>query len=102
MTEAWKVETGDTAGHLFHPQVEGDDVLAAGGSRVVRIAVANGKTVWNTDTGVKLSAGAGAGQGLVLAGSGKGELLALDRASGAAALESGAVERGDRTVAGCR
>lgn len=80
---AWKVETGDAAGHLFHPQAEGDDVFAAGGSRVVRIAVANGQTVWNTDAGVKLSAGAGAGQGLVLAGSGKGDLLALDRASGA-------------------
>ncbi|MDP2109575.1 MAG: outer membrane protein assembly factor BamB [Thiobacillus sp.] len=80
---AWKVETGDTAGYLFHPQAEGDDVFAAGGSRVVRIAVANGRTVWSTDAGVKLSAGAGAGQGLVLAGSGKGDLLALDRASGA-------------------
>jgi len=80
--EAWKVETGDAAGHLFHPQAEGDDVFAAGGSRVVRIAVATGNTVWKTDAGVKLSAGAGVGQGLVLAGSGKGDLLALDRASG--------------------
>ena len=38
--------------------------------------------MWRTDTGVKLSAGAGRGQGLVLAGGGKGELLALDLASG--------------------
>jgi outer membrane protein assembly factor BamB len=83
LDQAWKVETGDTAGHLFHPQAEGDDVFAAGGSRVVRIAVANGQTVWQTEAGVKLSAGAGAGQSLVLAGSGKGDLLALDRTSGA-------------------
>lgn len=83
LDQAWKVETGDTAGHLFHPLAEGDDVFAAGGSRVVRIAVANGQTVWNTDAGVKLSAGAGVGQGLVLAGSGDGDLFALDRASGA-------------------
>jgi len=82
LTEAWKGETGDTDGNLFRPQAEGDDVFAAGGSRVVRIAVANGNTVWKTDTGEKLSAGAGAGQGLVLAGSSKGELLALDQASG--------------------
>ncbi|MHB1085708.1 MAG: outer membrane protein assembly factor BamB [Thiobacillus sp.] len=82
LTEAWKAETGDAGGYLFHLQVEGDDVLAAGGSRVVRIDVNTGKTVWNTDTGVKLSAGAGAGQGLVLAGSGRGELLALDAKSG--------------------
>lgn len=82
LSEAWKGETGDAAGHLFHPQAEGDDVFAAGGSRVVRIAVATGHTVWQTDAGVKLSAGAGVGQGLVLAGSGKGDLLALDMASG--------------------
>jgi outer membrane protein assembly factor BamB len=82
LTEAWKAETGDADGYLFHPQVEGDDVLAAGGSRVVRIAVQSGKTVWNIETGVKLSAGAGVGQGLVLAGSSRGELLALDLASG--------------------
>ena len=82
LTEAWKGDTGDANGHLFHPQAEGDDVLAAGGSRVVRIAVPTGNTVWKTEAGVKLSAGAGAGQGLVLAGGGKGELLALDLASG--------------------
>jgi len=82
LSEAWKGDTGDAAGHLFHPLAEGDDVFAAGGSRVVRIAVATGNTVWRTDTGVKLSAGAGASQGLVLAGGGKGELLALDLASG--------------------
>jgi outer membrane protein assembly factor BamB len=82
LTEAWKGDTGDTGNYLFHPLAEDDDVLAAGGSRVVRITVANGNTVWRTDTGVKLSAGAGAGQGLALAGGAKGELLALDLASG--------------------
>jgi len=82
LAEAWKADTGDASGHLFHPQAEGDDVLAAGGSRVVRIAVPTGNTVWKTEVGVRLSAGAGAGQGLVLAGGGKGELLALDLASG--------------------
>jgi outer membrane protein assembly factor BamB len=82
LAEAWKADTGDASGHLFHPQAEGDAVLAAGGSRVVRIAVATGNAVWKTEAGVKLSAGAGAGQGLVLAGGGKGELLALDLASG--------------------
>jgi outer membrane protein assembly factor BamB len=80
--EAWKADVGEAGSYLFRPQVEGDDVLAAGGSRVVRIAVSNGATVWRTDTGVKLSAGAGAGQGLALVGGGKGELLALDLASG--------------------
>jgi outer membrane protein assembly factor BamB len=82
LTEAWKGDTGDTAGHLFHPLAEADDVFAAGGSRVTRIAVSTGSTVWKTDTDVKLTAGAGVGPGLVLAGGGKGELLALDFASG--------------------
>lgn len=82
LVEAWKGDTGETAGHLFSPLAEGDDVFAAGGSRVARITVSNGKMTWKTDTGVKLSAGAGAGLGLVLAGGGKGELLALDPASG--------------------
>jgi len=80
--EAWKGETGATAGYLFRPQLEGNDVVAASGTRVARFAVATGTAVWKTDTGVKLSAGAGAGQGLVLAGGRKGELLALDLASG--------------------
>lgn len=84
LAEAWKVDTGDSAGHLFHPQADGDDVYAAGGSRVVRVGVANGKPVWQQDAGVKLSAGVGAGAGLVLAGGAKGELLALDPASGEA------------------
>lgn len=82
LAEAWKGDTGDAAGHLFRPLADGDDVFAAGGSQVVRIAVPTGATVWKTDTGVKLSAGVGAGQGLVMAGSGKGDLLALDQASG--------------------
>lgn len=82
LTEAWKGETGDAGSYLLRPQAEGEDVFAAGGSRVVRLAVPTGHTVWKTDTGVKLSAGAGAAQGLVLAGGGKGELLALDLASG--------------------
>jgi len=82
LTEAWKGETGNIAGHVFHPVAAGDDVFAAGGSQVVRMAVATGNTVWKTDAGVKLSAGAGVGQGLVLAGSGKGDLLALDQVSG--------------------
>jgi outer membrane protein assembly factor BamB len=82
LAEAWKGETGDDSGYLLHPQAEGDAVYAVGGNRVVRIAVSTGNIVWKTDTGVKLSAGAGVGQGLVLAGGGKGELLALDMAGG--------------------
>lgn len=82
LAEAWKAETGDAKGYLFHPQIEGDAVLAAGGERVVRIDVATGKPGWSVNTGLKLSAGAGAGLGLALAGSSQGELVALDLANG--------------------
>ncbi|MEW6591680.1 MAG: outer membrane protein assembly factor BamB, partial [Pseudomonadota bacterium] len=54
LTEAWKVETGDAAGYLFRPHAEGDDVFAAGGARVVRIAVPTGNVAWRSETGVKL------------------------------------------------
>lgn len=82
LAEAWKVKTEDADSYLFRPQAEGDAVVAAGGSVMVRIAVANGATEWRSDVGAKLSAGAGVGAGLALAGGGKGELLALDLASG--------------------
>ena len=82
LAEAWKSETGDMGGYLLRPELEGGDVLAAGGGRVVRIAVSSGNAIWKTDTGMKLSAGAGAGQGLVLAGGGKGEMLALNLDNG--------------------
>jgi outer membrane protein assembly factor BamB len=82
LVEAWKADTDDAEGYLFRPQAEGDAVVAAGGRRVARIAVANGATVWRSDVGVRLSTGAGAGQGVALVGGGKGELLALDLASG--------------------
>ncbi|OYW65414.1 MAG: outer membrane protein assembly factor BamB [Hydrogenophilales bacterium 16-64-46] len=82
LAEAWTVDTGETGASLFQPTLMGEDVVAAGGDRVVRIAVANGKSVWRSDAGVRLSAGAGAGAGLVLAGSGKGQVVALDAANG--------------------
>jgi outer membrane protein assembly factor BamB len=82
LKEIWKADSGEANGYLFQPQAEGDDVFAAGGERVVRLALQNGKTVWRADTGAKLSAGAGVGQGLVLAGGSKGSLQAFDLASG--------------------
>ncbi len=82
LTEAWKVDTGDTGNYLFHPQADGDHMIVVGGSVVARVAVGNGSMAWRTDTAVKLSAGAGVGPALALAGGSKGELLALDLAGG--------------------
>jgi outer membrane protein assembly factor BamB len=82
LAEAWKGEVGGAGGYLLRPQADGDDVLAAGGTQVIRIAVSTGKVLWRAETGVRLSAGAGVGQGLVLAGGDRGQLLALDLGSG--------------------
>lgn len=82
LTEAWKAETGDAGGYLLQPQAEGDDVFAAGGGRVVRVAVPTGSLAWREETGVRISAGAGVTGDLVLVGGGKGELVAIDRATG--------------------
>jgi len=82
LTEAWKADTGDIGGYLFSPQADGDDVAAAGGSWVARIVAPTGNLAWRIDTGLRLSAGAGVGQGLVLAGGSEGEFLALDLTNG--------------------
>jgi outer membrane protein assembly factor BamB len=82
LTEAWKAATGDTGGYLLRPQADGEDVFAAGGGRVARLAVGNGDLAWRHDTGMELSAGAGTGLGLVLVGGARGELVALDHADG--------------------
>ncbi len=82
LSEAWKADSGDSNGYLFRPQVDGDDVYAAGNNRVVSIAVSSGHINWKADADGKLSAGAGVGQGIVLAGGSKGELLALDQKTG--------------------
>ena len=81
LAEAWKADSGDSKGYLFSPQADGDAVYAAGNDRVVSVGLSSGRTNWKVDAG-KLSAGAGVGQGMVLAGGSKGELLALDQATG--------------------
>jgi outer membrane protein assembly factor BamB len=83
LEEAWKIGVGATAGAALRPLADGDDVFAAGGDKLVRVAVASGKPAWRVDTGFKVTAGPGAGEGLVLVGGGQGELLALDVATGA-------------------
>ena len=80
--EAWKTSVGDTAGRAFSPAADADAVFVASSGNVLRLNLQNGAPVWKFDAGTRLSAGVGVGQGLVLAGSGKGELIALDMATG--------------------
>jgi outer membrane protein assembly factor BamB len=55
---------------------------AARSGRVRAIDAATGRTRWQTDTKLDLSAGPGVGAGLVVVGTNGGQLVALDAASG--------------------
>ncbi|MEO8316056.1 MAG: PQQ-binding-like beta-propeller repeat protein, partial [Pseudomonadota bacterium] len=63
---------------------DGKAVFAASHTGVVSaFNVGNGKKLWQTKTGLKLTGGPGAGDGLVVAGTGYGDIVALDAATGA-------------------
>lgn len=65
------------------PAVALDRVYAADRrGRVVAVEAASGRQVWDAETGVRISAGPGVGEGLVLMGTSDGEVLALDSADG--------------------
>jgi outer membrane protein assembly factor BamB len=61
---------------------DGTVFAAARSGRVRAIDAATGRTRWQTDTKLDLSAGPGAGAGLVVVGTNGGQLVALDAASG--------------------
>ncbi len=82
LTEAWKSSVGDSGGRALSPAPDAAAVYAASSAQVLRLNLQNGAQTWKYDPATRLTAGAGAGQGLVLAGGGKGELIALDAANG--------------------
>lgn len=61
---------------------DGTLFAAARNGRVRAIDAANGRTRWQTDTKLELSAGPGVGEGLVVVGTNGGRLVALDAATG--------------------
>ena len=83
LSKAWSASAGEAGRGVFAPAQLGDALFVAGESgRVARLNINNGTESWRIDTGKKLSVGVGAGAGLVLVGTLKGELIALDAASG--------------------
>ncbi|MGA7179430.1 MAG: outer membrane protein assembly factor BamB [Thiobacillaceae bacterium] len=83
LTRVWQESTGDMEEGALKPSMDGDGVFAASGNGVVeRFQVQNGHEDWKTDLGKNISAGTATGGGLVLAGSLKGELFALDSMTG--------------------
>ena len=82
VSEAWKASVGDAGGRVLSPAADTDAVYVVSSGNVLRLNLQNGAQAWKFDPATRLTAGAGAGQGLVLAGGGKGELIALEAASG--------------------
>lgn len=76
---AWRGSVGAAGGYVFTPAAFGGSMYAAGRDGwIARFDAESGRMLWRIDAGRKLSAGVGAGDGLVLAGTEKGEVLAFD------------------------
>lgn len=75
----WSVGLGNMGRFSFTPAIQSDYVYACsheGG--VYQLDAKSGKTLWHTEMDVPLSGGVGVGGGLVLVGSSKGQLIALN------------------------
>ncbi|MFQ5643266.1 MAG: outer membrane protein assembly factor BamB [Thiogranum sp.] len=86
LVSLWSRDTGDGTREQrvkLIPAVQGERVYAADRSgKVLAYELDSGKQVWQTKTGLAISAGVGVGDGLVLAGSSEAELVALDLDTG--------------------
>ena len=73
----WHIDLGDSGASLLQPALTGNAIYGASGQGVLtRVDRATGKQVWRVESGIAVSGGVGSGEGLVLIGSGKGEVLA--------------------------
>ncbi len=79
-SEAWRVRVGNTGVYVLQPAIVGDAVFAAGDGDVVRLD--NGRVRWKTPLKVTISGGVGSDGSLVVVGTPKGEVIALDADSG--------------------
>jgi len=78
----WSGSVGSAGGYVFQPAVMGPSVFAAGRDGTV-IRFDDGRPAWKISAERKLAAGVGASKGLAVVVSEKGEVIALDAASGA-------------------
>lgn len=77
----WQQSVGNAGSHAFSPAQVEDSVYAAGeDGNVSRFD--NGKQVWRNSIGQALSGGVGSDGKVVVVGTGKGEVIALDAANG--------------------
>lgn len=77
----WHAQLGEAGTSVLQPGVRPDAIYGASGEGMLtRLARKTGKSEWQVETGIHISAGVGAGEGLVLVGGDKGEVLAYDEA----------------------
>ena len=73
----WRASVGGSKSYIFSPALAQGAIFAAGADgTVARFDAANGKQVWRTNSGVRLSAGVAVDGDLVLVASNKGDVLA--------------------------
>ncbi len=86
LQKQWSRSIGDGQGKIYNllvPAVDGDTIYAADDSGiVVSMDRMNGDVKWKKDLELPVSGGVGVGYGLVLLGTLKGEVIALDASSG--------------------
>jgi outer membrane protein assembly factor BamB len=76
---AWQAAVGGADRFAFAPALIGPSLYAANaGGEVVKLDAASGKVEWRVDTGSRLSTGPGSDGRVVVVGSPRGEVLALD------------------------
>lgn len=75
----WSTDVGE-AGRFTYIPVLADNLIYAVNAEgsVMQLSAENGKKVWETQLGEPISSGAGLGGGLILAGTSKGHLYALN------------------------
>lgn len=75
----WSFSLGETARYDYTPALETSFIYGANAEGdVIKIDALNGKQLWKTNIGEPISGGVGTGGGLVLVGTNKGHVYALD------------------------
>ena len=88
-TASWTANVGKATGFHFRPVIQGGRVYAASADGVVTVLdEGNGRVISRFDTKKKLSGGLEVGEGRIIAGTLKGEVIALDM-NGATAWATG-------------
>lgn len=77
----WQVSLASSKTSVFLPVYENGALYVADEKgRIIKLDPDTGKEIWRLETEYKLSGGVGAGNGMILFGTYKGEVLALDEA----------------------